>query len=55
VFRYPDDTRHGSLTRAVGIHRAELQKDGSFQVHGSFNTKGEDLGEFEVVWKPLGR
>jgi hypothetical protein len=55
VFRYPDDTRHGSLTRAVGIHRAELQKDGSFQVHGSFNTKGEGLGEFEVVWKPLGR
>lgn len=53
VFRYPDDTRHGSLTRAVGVHRAELQKDGSFKVHGSFNSNGHGLGEFDVVWKRL--
>jgi hypothetical protein len=55
VFRYPDDSRHGSLTRAVGIHRAERQRDGSFKVFGSFSGGGgsQGLGEFEVAWKPL--
>ncbi len=53
VFRYPDDTRHTSLVRAVGIHRAELQKDGSFKVHGSFSGDGHGLGEFDVEWKKL--
>lgn len=53
VFRYPDDTKHGSLMRAVGIHRAERQKDGSFKVHGSFSGEGQGLGEFDVLWKKL--
>jgi hypothetical protein len=53
VFRYPDDTRHGSLTRAVGIHRAERQRDGSFRVHGSFSGDGHGLGEFDVEWSRL--
>lgn len=51
VFRYPDDTKHGSLMRAVGVHRAERQKDGSFKVHGSFSGGGQGLGEFDVEWK----
>lgn len=51
VFRYPDDSKHGSLTKAVGTHRAVLQKDGSFKVHGSFS--GEGFGEFDVEWKKL--
>jgi hypothetical protein len=53
VFRYPDDTKHGSLTRAVGIHRAERQRDGSFRVHGSFGGDGHSLGEFDVEWTKL--
>jgi len=53
VFRYPDDTKHGSLMRAVGVHRAERQKDGSFKVHGSFSGGGQGLGEFDVEWKKL--
>ena len=51
VFRYPEDSKHGSLTKAVGTHRATLQKDGSFKVRGSFD--GNGFGEFEVVWKKL--
>jgi len=53
VFRYPDDTKHGSLMRAVGVHRAERQKDGSFKVHGNFSGEGQGLGEFDVEWKRL--
>jgi hypothetical protein len=51
VFRYSDDSRHGSLGKAVGTHRATLQSDGSFKVQGSF--QGQGFGEFEVVWTRL--
>ena len=51
VFRYPDDSKHGSLVKAAGTHRATLQPDGSFKVHGSFS--GEGFGEFDVVWNRL--
>jgi hypothetical protein len=35
----------------VGTHRAILQRDGSFKVHGSFH--GDGFGEFDVVWEKL--
>ena len=55
VFRYPERTNHGSLARVVGIHRAELQRDGSFKVHGSFGASsgGNELGQFDVTWEKL--
>jgi hypothetical protein len=55
IFRYPDTSRHGSLARVVGIHRAERQRDGSFKVHGSFGatSDGHELGQFDVTWKKL--
>lgn len=55
VFRYPAETRHGSMARAVGIHRGELQRDRSIKVHGSFGSTddGHALGQFDVVWNPL--
>jgi hypothetical protein len=55
VFRYPADSRHGSMAKVVGIHRGELQRDRSIKVHGSFGPEegGPALGQFDVVWDRL--
>ncbi|HTM58429.1 MAG TPA: hypothetical protein VL123_08450 [Candidatus Udaeobacter sp.] len=51
VFRYPTNSHHASLANVCGLHRAELQGDRSFKVHGSFNSTG--FGEFDLVWTRL--
>lgn len=51
VFRYPADSKHGSLSKATGNHRATLQSDGSFKVIGSF--RGDGARDFEVTWKKI--
>lgn len=48
VFRYPINSHHASLANVCGLHRAEVQPDRSFKVHGSFNSSG--FGEFDIVW-----
>ena len=48
VFRYPNTSHHASLANVCGLHRAEVQPDRSFKVHGSFNSSG--FGEFDIVW-----
>jgi hypothetical protein len=51
VFRYPANSRTAALGNVCGLHRAELQPDRSFKVHGSFNSQG--FGEFDVIWNRL--
>ena len=51
VFRYPQTSHHQSLANVCGLHRAELQPDRSFKVHGSFNSSG--FGEFDLEWTRL--